>query len=62
MFRIESSSQYISFFDEYEISLPYLFSYFFGLKSILFYIRMATPACFLGQFAWKNFFQPFTPK
>jgi hypothetical protein len=29
-------------------------------KSILFDIRMATPACFFGPFAWKIVFQPFT--
>jgi len=27
---------------------------------ILFDIRMATPASFLGPFAWKIVFQPFT--
>jgi hypothetical protein len=27
---------------------------------ILLDIRKATLACFLGQFAWKSFFQPFT--
>ena len=32
----------------------------FGWKSIKFNIRMATPACFLGSFAWKIVFQPFT--
>ena len=32
----------------------------FSLKSILLDIRMATPACFLGPFAWKTFSQPFT--
>jgi hypothetical protein len=31
-----------------------------GWKSILFDIRMATPACFFGPFAWKIVFQPFT--
>ena len=29
-------------------------------NGILLDIRMATPACFLGPFAWKNFFHPFT--
>ena len=29
-------------------------------KSILFDIRMATPACFFRPFAWKFDFQPFT--
>ena len=32
----------------------------YSLKSILLDIRMATPACFLGPFAWKTFSQPFT--
>ena len=32
----------------------------FSLKSVLLDIRMATPACFLGPFAWKTFSQPFT--
>ena len=32
----------------------------FSLKSILLDIRMATPTCFLGPFAWKTFSQPFT--
>ena len=32
----------------------------FSLKSILLDIRMSTPACFLGPFAWKTFSQPFT--
>jgi hypothetical protein len=30
----------------------------FGML-ILFNIRMATPACFLGPFVWKFVFQPF---
>ena len=30
-----------------------------GWKSILFDIRMATPACFFGPFGWKIVFQPF---
>ncbi|KAL6086700.1 hypothetical protein STEG23_022235, partial [Scotinomys teguina] len=30
------------------------------LKSILFDIRIATPACFLSPFDWKAFSQPFT--
>ena len=34
----------------------------FGWKSILLDIRMAAPVCFLVQFAWKTFFQPFTLK
>ena len=32
----------------------------FSLKSILLDIKMATPAYFLGPFAWKTFSQPFT--
>ena len=32
----------------------------FSLKSILLDIRMATPPCFLGPFAWKTFSQSFT--
>lgn len=32
----------------------------FDRKSILLDIMMATPACFLGPFAWKTFFHPFT--
>jgi hypothetical protein len=32
----------------------------FGLNSILLDIRVATPACFLGTFALKIFFQVFT--
>jgi hypothetical protein len=31
----------------------------FGLKLILFDIRMATPASFLGPFAWKIVIQTF---
>jgi hypothetical protein len=27
-----------------------------GQKLILFQFRMATPACFLGPFVWKNWF------
>ena len=34
--------------------LPYL-SLTLGWKLILFYIRMATPSCFLGPFVWKFF-------
>ena len=32
----------------------------FSLKSIVLDIRIATPACFLGPFAWYIFSQPFT--
>ena len=39
-------------------SLSFLMT--FGWKSILFDIRMATPACFLEPFAWKIVFQRFT--
>jgi hypothetical protein len=39
-------------------SLSFLIT--FGWKSILFDIRMAIPACYLGPFAWKIVFQPFT--
>ena len=38
-------------------SLSFLMT--FGWKSILFDIRIATPACVLGPFAWKIVFQPF---
>ena len=41
------------------MSIPFLLIDF-SLKSILLDIRMATPACFLGPFAWKTFSQPFT--
>jgi hypothetical protein len=44
-------------FDEDEVSFPILLKTF-CLKLILFDIRMATPACFLGLFAW-NFFPAF---
>ena len=39
---------------------PQLFYTSVSIESTLFHIRMATPACFLGQFAWKIVFQPFT--
>ena len=32
----------------------------FSLKSILLYIRIAIPTCFLDPFHWKKFSQPFT--
>ena len=59
IFRIESSFQKI--LPLTSMKCPSL-SFFItlGWKLILFYIRMATPACFLGQFAWKIVFQPFT--
>ena len=44
---------------EYEMSIS-ISSDDFSLKSILLDIRMATPTCFLGPFAWKIFSQPFT--
>jgi hypothetical protein len=31
-----------------------------GLKSTLFEVSIATPACFQGPLAWYIFFQPFT--
>ena len=31
----------------------------YSLKSVLLEISMATPACFVGPFAWKSFSQPF---
>jgi hypothetical protein len=46
-------------FDEYEVSLL-VFLITLGWKSILFDIRMATPACFFIPFAWKIVFQLFT--
>jgi hypothetical protein len=47
------------FFDEYVVFFPFIFDNF-GLKSILLYIRMATPACFLEPFAGEMFSQSFT--
>ena len=41
-------------FDEYEVSLSFLIT--FCWKSIVFSIRMATPAFFLGPFSWKFLF------
>jgi hypothetical protein len=41
-------------FDEYEVSFIILFDNFW--KLILFDIRMATPASFMGPFAWKIVF------
>ena len=40
--------------------MSFFVSFDFSLKSILLGIRIATPACFLGPFDWKKFFQPFT--
>jgi hypothetical protein len=42
------------------VSFLMLFLIAFGCKLILFDIRMATLACFLGQSAWKIVFQPFS--
>jgi hypothetical protein len=55
MFRIEGSSWKIFTFDEYEVPLL-VFSDNLVWKSILFDIKMATPPCFFGPFAWKFFF------
>jgi hypothetical protein len=46
-------------FGAYEVPLLFFFDNF-GWKSILFAIRIATPACFFGPFVWKIVFQPFT--
>ena len=55
MLRIESSSWQISpVMSKKCPSLYFLIT--FRWKSTLFDIRMATPACFLGPFAWKVFF------
>ena len=43
-------------FDEYKVFFSYSFLITFGLKSILSNNRMATPACFMGPFAWKIVF------
>ena len=57
MFRIEMSSWWVfPFMCMMNPSLSLLIN-FVG-KSILLDIRMATPACFLDQFAWKTLFQP----
>jgi hypothetical protein len=45
-------------FDEYEVPLL-AFWITFGWKLILFDIRVATPTCFFGLFAWKIVFQHF---
>ena len=54
MFRIESSSWKV--FPLMSMVLPYIYIW----KVYFFDIRMATPACFFGPFAWKIVFQPFT--
>jgi hypothetical protein len=43
-------------FVEYEISLLF----FLDSSGLEVDIRMTTPACFFGLFAWKIIFQPFT--
>jgi hypothetical protein len=48
-------------FDENEVPLLVLLITLGG-KSILLDIRMATPACFFRQFAWKIVFQRFTKR
>jgi hypothetical protein len=45
-------------FNEYDMSFNVSFDSFW-LKISLLNIRMATPAYFLGLFAWKTFFYPF---
>ena len=61
IFRIESSSWQIV--PQMSMQCPSLsFLITLGWKSILFDIRMATPACFLEPFAWKIVFHPFTLK
>jgi hypothetical protein len=60
MFRIDFSL--VDFFSLMSMKCHFL-SFFlitFGLKLNLFDIRMATPASFLGPFAWGKVFQPFT--
>ncbi|KAL6092919.1 hypothetical protein STEG23_028275, partial [Scotinomys teguina] len=44
----------------FPLSTAFIVSHKFGLKSILFDIRIATPVCFLSSFDWKAFSQPFT--
>ena len=57
IFRIESSSWRILPLSMKCPSLSFLIT--LGWKSILFDIRMATPAYFFRPFAWKIVFQPF---
>ena len=58
MLRIESFSLPLSpVMSKKCPSLSFLIT--FGWKFTLFDIRIATPACFLGPFAWKFFSQPF---
>ena len=59
IFRIESTSWKILPLMSMKCpSLSFLIT--LGWKSIVFNIRMATPACFFRPFAWKIVFQPFT--
>jgi hypothetical protein len=59
IFRIESSSwKILPLMSMKCSSLSFLIT--LGWKSILFDIRMATPACFFWPFAWKIVFQLFT--
>ena len=59
IFRIESFSWKI--LPMMSMKCPFLsFLMTLGWKSILFDIRMATPACFFRPFAWKIVFQSFT--
>jgi hypothetical protein len=61
IFRIKSSSRKILPLRIIKCpSLSFLIT--LGWKSILFAIRKATPSSFLGLFAWKFVFQPFTLK
>jgi hypothetical protein len=54
MLIIESSFWWIFFFDEYEVYFPIFFDNFW-MKIYSKDIKMATPAFFLGPFAWKKF-------
>ena len=59
IFKIESSSWKI--LSLMSMKCPFLsFLITLGWKSILFDIRLATPAYFFRPFAWKMVFQPFT--
>jgi hypothetical protein len=52
MFRIEMSSWWIFLLMSMKCPSPTLLIYF-ASKSTLLDIRMASPACILGLFAWK---------
>jgi hypothetical protein len=54
MFRTETFSWQI--FPLMNMKCPSKCFVIFCRKSTLLDIRMATPACFLGPFAWKTFF------